>query len=49
MELALGGYAGFHTTTPPTAESRFGVYWPPLVPAAAVTHTVVLPDGDARG
>ena len=47
MELALGGYAGFHTTTPPTPESAFGVYWPTLVPAAEVTHTVVLPDGTA--
>ena len=36
MELALGGYAGFHTTTPPTPESAYGVYWPALVPAAAV-------------
>ena len=48
MELALGGYAGFHTTTPPTAESAFGVYWPAAVPRAAVTHTVVLPDGERR-
>ncbi len=45
MELALGGYAGFHTTTPPTAESSYGVYWPALVPAAVVEHAVVLPDG----
>ncbi len=45
MELALGGYAGFHTTTPPAAESAYGVYWPALVPAAEVEHTVVLPDG----
>jgi hypothetical protein len=45
MELALGGYAGFHTTTPPTAESAYGVYWPALVPADAVEHAVVLPDG----
>ena len=36
MELALGGYAGFHTTTPPTPESAYGVYWPTLVPAAEV-------------
>ncbi|HKQ40965.1 MAG TPA: acyclic terpene utilization AtuA family protein, partial [Pseudonocardia sp.] len=43
MELALGGYAGFHTTTPPTAESAFGVYRPAAVPRTAVTHTVVLP------
>lgn len=45
MELALGGYAGFHTTTPPSAESAYGVYWPALVPAAEVKHTAVLPDG----
>jgi hypothetical protein len=45
MELALGGYAGFHTTTPPTAESAYGVYWPTLVPAEVVDHVVVLPDG----
>jgi len=45
MELALAGYAGFHTTSPPTAASAFGVYWPTLVPAALVTQTVHLPDG----
>ena len=45
MELALGGYAGFHTTTPPSAETAFGVYWPALVPADVVEHAVVLPDG----
>ena len=45
MELALGGYAGFHTTTPPTPESAYGVYWPALVPATGVPHAVVLPDG----
>jgi len=48
MELALAGYAGFHTTTPPTAESAYGVYWPTLVPAEAVQHTVVLPDGTRK-
>jgi hypothetical protein len=48
MELALGGYPGFHTTTPPTAESAFGVYWPTLVPAAEVTHRVTLPGGEVR-
>ena len=47
MELALGGYAGFHTTTPPAPESAYGVYWPALVPAAEVPHAVVLPDGTA--
>jgi hypothetical protein len=48
MELALGGYAGFHTTTPPTSETAFGVYWPALVPADVVEHAVVLPDGTTR-
>jgi hypothetical protein len=33
IELALAGYAGFHTTTPPTAETAFGVFWPALLPA----------------
>ena len=32
LELALGGYAGFYATTPPTGASAFGVYWPALVP-----------------
>lgn len=45
MALALGGYAGFHTTTPPTSESAYGVYWPALVPADAVAQVVHLPDG----
>ena len=45
MELALAGYAGFHTTGPPTGASAFGVYWPTLVPAGLVTQTVHLPDG----
>lgn len=45
MELALGGYAGFHTTTPPSSESVYGVYRPAAVPRDAVTHVVVLPDG----
>ncbi|WP_433506537.1 acyclic terpene utilization AtuA family protein [Pseudonocardia halophobica] len=48
MELALGGYAGFHTTTPPSAESAYGVYRPAAVPREAVTHTVVLPGGKRR-
>ncbi|OAP21596.1 hypothetical protein A4R44_07619 [Amycolatopsis sp. M39] len=48
MELALGGYPGFHTTTPPSAESAYGVYWPALVPASEVAHRVTLPDGSVR-
>jgi hypothetical protein len=48
FSLALGGYAGFHTTTPPTAASAFGVYWPALVPADVVIQQVHLPDGTCR-
>ena len=48
IALALGGFAGFHTTTPPTAESEFGVYWPTLVPADLVTHRVTTSDGQSR-
>jgi hypothetical protein len=45
MELALGGYAGFHTTSPPTAESAYGVYRPAAVPRSAVEQVVVHADG----
>jgi Acyclic terpene utilisation family protein AtuA len=45
IELALASYAGFHTTTPPTPETAYGVYWPTFVPATVVEHVVVLPDG----
>ncbi|BBG00299.1 uncharacterized protein DUF1446 [Pseudonocardia autotrophica] len=48
VQLALGGYAGFHTSTPPTDATAFGIYRPAAVPRAAVTHTVVLPDGTRR-
>jgi hypothetical protein len=48
MELAMGGYAGFHTTTPPTAEAAYGVYWPTLVPAGEVEHAVVMPGGERK-
>jgi hypothetical protein len=48
IELALAGYAGFHTTTPPASASAYGVYWPALVPASEVTQTVHLPDGTSR-
>lgn len=44
-ELALANVAGFHTTTPPSSASEFGVYWPTIVPAELVDHTVVHPDG----
>jgi hypothetical protein len=48
MALALGGYAGFHTTTPPTSATAYGVYWPTLVPPDAVEQVVVLPGGERR-
>jgi hypothetical protein len=48
LALALGGYAGFHTTTPPTGASEYGVFWPALVPADVVEQTVVLPDGSRQ-
>ena len=48
VELALAGYAGFHTTAPPTAASAFGVYWPAVIPAAVVTQQVHLPDGETQ-
>lgn len=48
MELALASYGGFHTTTPPTPESAYGVYRPAAVPRSAVEHVVVLPDGQRR-
>jgi len=47
-ELALGGYAGFHTTGPPTGASAFGVYWPTLVPSHLVAQEVHLPDGSTQ-
>jgi hypothetical protein len=48
MEVALAGYAGFHTTTPPTSESAYGVYRPAAVPRSSVNHVLVLPDGERR-
>jgi hypothetical protein len=43
--LTLQSYAGFFATTPPSAATEYGVYWPALVPRDAVDHTVLLPDG----
>lgn len=45
LELVLGSYAGVYATTPPSAESAFGVYWPALIPVSAVTPRLVLDDG----
>jgi len=44
VELALAGYAGFHTTTLPAGASAYGVYWPALVPSGVVTQQLHLPD-----
>ena len=42
IELALSSYPGFFATEPPGPATAFGVYWPALVPRAAVTETVVV-------
>jgi hypothetical protein len=44
-ELALGSYAGFHTTTPPTPAAAYGIYRPALIPPEAVVQTLHRPDG----
>ncbi|MBO0682906.1 MAG: DUF1446 domain-containing protein [Candidatus Dormibacteraeota bacterium] len=45
IEMALASYPGFHTTTPPTPETAYGVHWPALVPAQLVDQVVVAEDG----
>ncbi|HZR85104.1 MAG TPA: acyclic terpene utilization AtuA family protein [Candidatus Binatia bacterium] len=45
VEMGVANYPGFFCTTPPTAESPFGVYWPCLVPAEALHEEAVLDDG----
>ncbi|HEY8517677.1 MAG TPA: acyclic terpene utilization AtuA family protein [Candidatus Binatia bacterium] len=45
VELALANYPGFFATTPPGAESPFGVYWPALVPRELIREEVVTDDG----
>ncbi|WP_411101510.1 acyclic terpene utilization AtuA family protein [Streptomyces sp. cmx-4-9] len=45
VELALGSYPGFHVTAPPGPAQPYGVFTSALVPADAVPHTAVLPDG----
>ncbi|MEW6269408.1 MAG: acyclic terpene utilization AtuA family protein [Thermodesulfobacteriota bacterium] len=45
IEMALASYPGFFATTPPGAESPFGVYWPALVPRELIHEVVVADDG----
>jgi len=45
VEMALASYPGFFATTPPTAESPYGVYWPAVVPRELIEEVVVAPDG----
>ena len=48
VELALASYPGFTLTAPPAKPTPYGVYRPAYVDRSAVTHTVVLPDGERR-
>jgi len=45
IELALASYPGFHVTAPPGEASPYGVFSAAYVPASAVPHVAVLPDG----
>lgn len=45
IEQLLASYPGCYLTSPPTAASSYGVYWPTLVPADAISHMVVHHDG----
>jgi hypothetical protein len=47
-ELALASYPGFFMTSPPSDGNEYGVFRAAHVPATAVAHTVVLPDGSRR-
>ena len=48
IELAVAGYPGFHTTTPPSSASEYGVYWPTLIDADEVRQHVVHADGSTE-
>jgi Acyclic terpene utilisation family protein AtuA len=45
VHLALGSYPGFHLTDPPGPAKPYGVFRSAAVPAGAVPHLAVLPDG----
>ncbi|HEU5266115.1 MAG TPA: acyclic terpene utilization AtuA family protein, partial [Jatrophihabitans sp.] len=45
IELALASYPGFHVTAPPGEATPYGVFTATYLPAAAVRHLAVHPDG----
>ncbi|MEV7419327.1 acyclic terpene utilization AtuA family protein [Streptomyces sp. NPDC089919] len=45
IELALASYPGFHVTAPPSPPTPYGTFSSVPIPATAVPHTAVLPDG----
>jgi hypothetical protein len=45
VETALGGYPGFHVTSPPGKGAPYGVFEAAYVDAGSVPHTAVLDDG----
>lgn len=45
VELALGGYPGFHMLAPPGKGAPYGVFEDAYVPHGAVDHVAVLHDG----
>ncbi len=42
IETALASYPGLFALTPPGDGSSYGVYWPAMVPASAVTARVII-------
>jgi hypothetical protein len=48
VEIALGSFPGFHTTTPPNAAQAYGVFVAGFVPQSVPEHHVVLSDGERR-
>ncbi|MGH9016803.1 MAG: acyclic terpene utilization AtuA family protein [Acidimicrobiales bacterium] len=44
-ELALASYPGFYLTSPPSAASSYGVFWPTLVDRHVIDEVVVHHDG----
>jgi hypothetical protein len=47
IPMLLASYPGIYTTTPPSSEKEYGVYWPCLVPASEVSHRVVGAGGES--